>query len=116
MTMRALLAMTAEVLTRLGYEPVSFSDSQAALAAFEAAPGRFDVIVTDDLMPGLTGTELASLVRRRRPGMPIVLVSGYRAPILTRQAVDAGISELLKKPLQSSEIATTLARVLHRAA
>jgi CheY-like chemotaxis protein len=50
-----VLAVTAEVLARLGYEPVSFSDSHAALAAFEAAPGRFDIVVTDDLMPGLTG-------------------------------------------------------------
>jgi len=111
-----VLAVTAEVLTRLGYEPVSFSDSQAALAAFEAAPARFDVVVTDDLMPGITGTELASVVRRRRPDMPIVLVSGYSGPILTQQALAAGVSELLTKPLQLREIATTLARVLRRVA
>jgi PAS domain S-box-containing protein len=111
-----LLAVTAEVLSRLGYEPVSFSDSHAALAAFEAAAGRFDVVVTDDLMPGLTGTELARVVRRRRPGLPVVLVSGYSGPLLTQQALAAGISELLTKPLQSREIATTLARVLRRAA
>ena len=111
-----LLAVTAEVLSRLGYEPVSFSDSHAALAAFEAAPGRFDVVVTDEVMPGLTGTGLASVLRRRRPALPIVLVSGYSGPILTQQALAAGVSELLIKPLQSREIATTLARVLHRAA
>jgi CheY-like chemotaxis protein len=110
-----VLAVTAEVLTRLGYEPVSFSNSEAALAAFEAAPGRFDVVVTDDLMPGLTGTGLARVVRRRRPDLPIVLVSGYSGPILTQHALAAGVSELLTKPLQSREIATTLARVLHHA-
>jgi PAS domain S-box-containing protein len=112
----SLLAATAEVLSRLGYEPVSFSDSQAALAAFEAAPGRFDVVVADEVMPGLTGTGLASALRRRRADLPIVLVSGYSGPILTQQALAAGVSELLTKPLQSREIATTLARVLHRAA
>jgi CheY-like chemotaxis protein len=111
-----LLAVTAEVLSRLGYEPVSFSDSHAALAAFEAAPGRFDVVVTDEVMPGLTGTGLASVLRRQRPDLPIVLMSGYSGPILTQQALAAGVSELLAKPLQSREIATTLARVLHRAA
>ena len=112
----SLLAATAEVLVRLGYEPVSFSDSQAALAAFEAAPGRFDVVVADEVMPGLTGTGLASVLRRRRADLPIVLVSGYSGPILTQQALAVGVSELLTKPLQSREIATTLARVLHGAA
>ena len=109
-----LLAMTAEVLTRLGYEPASFSDSQTALAAFEAEPRSFDVVITDDVMPGLTGTGLARRLHRRRPDLPIVLVSGYSGPALTRQALIAGVSELLAKPLQSGQIATTLARVLHR--
>jgi PAS domain S-box-containing protein len=111
-----LLVATAEVLSRLGYEPVSFSDGHAALAAFDAAPGRFDVVITDEVMPGLTGTGLASVLRRRRVDLPIVLVSGYSGPILTQQALSAGVSELLTKPLQSREIATTLARVLHRTA
>jgi FixJ family two-component response regulator len=106
--------MTAEVLTRLGYEPVSFSDSHAALAAFEAEPRSFDVVITDDVMPGLTGTGLAQRLHHRRPDLPIVLVSGYGGPALTRQALIAGVSELLAKPLQSRQIATTLARVLHR--
>ncbi len=109
-----LLAMTAEVLTRLGYEPASFSDSQTALAAFEAEPRSFDVVITDDVMPGLTGTGLAQRLHRRRPDLPIVLVSGYSGPALTPQALIAGVSELLAKPLQSRQIATTLARVLHR--
>ena len=109
-----LLAATAEVLARLGYEPVSFSDSHAALAAFEATPERFDVVVTDEVMPGLTGTGLANVVRRHRPELPIVLLSGYSGPILTQQALAAGVSELLVKPLQSREIATTLTRVLNR--
>jgi len=55
-------------------------------------------------------------VRRRRPDLPIVLVSGYSGPLLTQQALAAGVSELLTKPLQSREIATLLARVLHRTA
>jgi CheY-like chemotaxis protein len=110
-----VLAMTAQVLSRLGYEPVSFSDSRAALAAFEAAPRSFDVVVTDDVMPGLTGTGLASVLRGRRRELPIVLVSGYSGPILAQRALAAGVSELLVKPLQSRDIAAALARVLHAA-
>jgi predicted ATPase/signal transduction histidine kinase/CheY-like chemotaxis protein len=109
-----VLAAATDVLSRLGYEAVSFSDSHAALAEFEAAPERFDVVVSDEVMPGLTGTGLARVLRHRRPDLPIVLVSGYSDAILTQNALAAGVSELLTKPLQSREIATTLARVLHR--
>jgi predicted ATPase/signal transduction histidine kinase/GAF domain-containing protein/ActR/RegA family two-component response regulator len=108
----SLLALAAEVLARLGYEPVSFSDSYAALAAFNAEPGSFDVVITDDVMPGLTGTALAKRLRRQRPDLPIVLVSGYSDPNLTEQTLAAGITALLAKPVQSRQIATTLARVL----
>jgi predicted ATPase/signal transduction histidine kinase/ActR/RegA family two-component response regulator len=109
----SLLALMAEVLERLGYQPVSFSGGHAALAAFEAAPRSFDVVITDDVMPGLTGTGLATALRRRRPDLPIVLMSGYTGPALTQQALAAGVSELLVKPLLSRQIATTLDRVLH---
>jgi predicted ATPase/signal transduction histidine kinase/CheY-like chemotaxis protein len=110
----SLLALTAEVLARLGYEPVSFSNSDAALAAFEAEPRSFDAVITDDVMPGLTGTVRATQLRRRRPDFPIILVSGYSGPILTQQALAAGVSELLVKPLQSRQFAAALDRVLHR--
>jgi signal transduction histidine kinase len=112
-----VLAATAEVLSRLGYEAISFSDSHAALAAFEAAPQRFDVVVTDETMPGLTGTGLARMLRSHRPDLPIVLMSGYTGAIQTQQVLATDVSELLSKPIQSHEMATTLARVLlHRRA
>jgi signal transduction histidine kinase len=110
----SVLAAATDVLSRLGYEAVSFSDSHAALSAFEAAPERFDVVVSDEVMPGLTGTGLSRVLRHRRPDLPIVLMSGYSSAILEKDALDAGVSELVTKPLQSREIATTLARVLHR--
>jgi signal transduction histidine kinase/DNA-binding response OmpR family regulator len=111
-----VLAATAEVLARLGYEAVSFSDGHAALAAFEATPERFDVVVTDEAMPGLTGTGLARMLHSHRPDLPIVLVSGYTGGIQAQQAHAAGVSEVLSKPAQSHEMATVLARVLHRTA
>ena len=68
------------------------------------------------LRPGLTGTELARALRNHRPDLPVVLMSGYTGAIPTQQALAAGVSELLSKPIQSHEMATTLARVLHRGA
>ena len=111
-----LTVMTAEVHTQLGYEAATFSDSRAALEAFEAAPDSFQVMVTDEVMPTLTGTELSRRMRSLRPDLPIVLMSGYSGPMLTQQALSAGVSELLKKPVQSRELAEALARALRRAA
>jgi nitrogen-specific signal transduction histidine kinase/CheY-like chemotaxis protein len=108
----SLVAVTSEVLLRLGYEPVGFTDSRAALAAFESAPGRFDAAIMDEVMPRLTGTEFAALLRRRRADLPIVLVSGYIGPMLAERAHNAGVTEILKKPVQSREIAEALAHVL----
>jgi len=109
----ALVAVTAEVLKHIGYEPVGCSDGAAALAAFEA--GHIDAVIADEVMPGLTGTELARALRRHRADLPIVLMSGYSGPMLSERALAVGITEVLKKPVQSREIASALARALKRA-
>jgi PAS domain S-box-containing protein len=109
---RALVAVAAELLKRLGYEPLAFSDGRSALAAFEAQPERIDAVVADEVMPGLTGTELAQALRRRRPDMPIVLVSGFIGPMMTERALAAGVNEILKRPVRSRDVAAVLARLL----
>jgi CheY-like chemotaxis protein len=73
---------------------------------------RFDAVVADEVMPGLTGTELARRVRARRADLPIILVSGYIGPMMAERAQAAGVDEILKKPVQSRELAAALARVL----
>ncbi|HTG98494.1 MAG TPA: PAS domain S-box protein [Burkholderiales bacterium] len=109
----ALVAVTSEVLKHIGYEPVGCSDGAAALAAFDS--GHIDAVIADEVMPGMSGTQLATALRRKRADLPIVLVSGYTGPILTERALGAGVTEILKKPVQSREIARALARVLHSA-
>jgi PAS domain S-box-containing protein len=110
----ALVAVTSEALRRFGYEPVGCSDGAAALAAFDG--GRIDAVIADEVMPGLSGTQLARALRRRRADLPIVLVSGYTGPMLSERALAVGVTEILKKPVQSRDIASALARVLRRAA
>jgi PAS domain S-box-containing protein len=109
----ALLAVTCEVLKHIGYEPVACADGSAALAAFQS--DRIDAVIADEVMPGITGTQLARALRGRRADLPIVLVSGYSGPMLTERALAAGITEVLKKPVQSRELAAALARALKRA-
>ncbi len=108
-----LVAVTTEVLSRLGYEAVGFSNSREALAQVEAAPARFDAVITDEVMPGLSGTELAERLRALRPNLPVVLVSGYIGPMMTERAHAAGVGRILKKPVQSRETASALAELLH---
>ena len=109
---RALVALTEEMLARLGYEPVGFDSSAVALRAFQAQPQRFDVILTDEAMPELTGTDLAREIRRLRSDVPIILMSGYGGTQLATRATRSGVSEVLRKPLQSRELGEALARVL----
>ena len=108
-----LVAVTTEVLSRLGYKAIGFSNGRDALAEVQAAPTRFDAVITDEVMPGLSGTELAQRLRLLRPDLPIVLVSGYIGPMMSERAHAAGIGRILKKPVQSRETASALAELLH---
>ena len=109
---RALVALSEEMLAQIGYEPVGFESSTAALRAFQAQPRRFELILTDEAMPELTGTDLAREIHQVRPEIPIILMSGYGGTQLTARATANGVNAVLRKPLQSRELAETLARVL----
>jgi CheY-like chemotaxis protein len=111
----ALVALAEEMLAELGYEPVGFNSSVAALRAFRDDPQRFDVILTDEAMPDLVGTELAREIRQVAPAVPIVLMSGYGGSQLAQRAAAIGINEVLRKPLQRRDLADSLARVLDTA-
>jgi signal transduction histidine kinase/CheY-like chemotaxis protein len=110
-----LLALTCESLKRLGYEPAGFANAGAALAEFERAPERYDAVLTDEVMPDFTGTQLATVLRGRRANLPIILVSGYVGAMITELATSAGVGEILKKPVHAQELASALARALGRA-
>jgi CheY-like chemotaxis protein len=109
---KPLVALAEEILAELGYEPIGFSSSPAALEAFREAPRRFDIVLTDETMPELIGTDLARQIRLLRPDIPIVLMSGYSGPQLLERARAIGIREVLRKPLQSRDIAECFGRVL----
>src|SRR5712692_10042146 len=108
----SLVAVAEETLAALGYEPVGFDSSVAALQAFRADPQRFDLVLTDETMPDMSGVELVREVRRVRPELPIVLMSGYSGAQLTARARAAGAGEVLRKPLVRRDIAEALGRAL----
>jgi PAS domain S-box-containing protein len=112
---KALMLLAEEMLAALGYEPAGFSRAGDALAEFHADPARFDAVVIDHLMPGMTGIELARHLRETVPDIPIVLVSGYTGPLLTQEALSAGVAQILTKPLDFRQLAEAMARALLRA-
>jgi PAS domain S-box-containing protein len=109
---RPLVELAEEIAAQVGYEPVGFNVSRAALDAFRAAPHRFDAVITDEAMPELTGIELARRVREIRPAMPVILMTGYGSAELMTEAARIGVSEVLRKPLRRADLADALARVL----
>jgi signal transduction histidine kinase/ActR/RegA family two-component response regulator len=106
---RPLVLLGEEMLAMLGYEPVGYCSSRAALEAVRADPRRFDLVLTDEIMPEMTGRELAAEIRRIRPDLPVVLMSGFAGSIDSGRIRAAGIREVLHKPLLSATIARCLA-------
>jgi CheY-like chemotaxis protein/two-component sensor histidine kinase len=107
-----LLRLATETLSDLGYTMVGFSASAAALAVFLADPDRFDAVITDESMPGLSGSDLISRIRAVKPRVPIVLVTGLVNASVVQRAKDAGATEVLRKPLSSRQLAMSVERVL----
>jgi PAS domain S-box-containing protein len=109
---RALVGLAEEITAGLGYEPVGFTSSSAALQAFQAAPQRFDLVLTDESMPDLQGTDLAREIRHIRPAIPIIVMSGFGGAQLANRAAAIGVSAVLRKPLRNRELAESLNRIL----
>ena len=108
----SLVMLMTDTLSDLGYRPIGYTSSAAALAAFQARPGDFDVVVTDERMPGLSGTALVGEVRGLRSDIPILLASGFLGGTIREQAYAAGADEVLQKPIASRELALALARAV----
>jgi PAS domain S-box-containing protein len=104
-----VLAALEEMLATLGYEPAGFGDSREALEAVRADPQRYDAVVSDEVMPGLTGTQMSIELRKLNPALPILIASGYGGSGFETRALSAGVNRVLKKPYRMTEIADVLA-------
>jgi PAS domain S-box-containing protein len=106
--------MAARMLTRLGYEVTSQTSPTEALASFRSNPQAFDLILSDFTMPGMTGIDLARELRKDRPDIPIVLCTGFNERLLEENARELRIEEIVLKPLERSQLAELVRRVLDR--
>jgi|GEM_PF-2541258 len=108
----ALVDVGRQVLELLGYQVTRKTNSQEALELFRAAPGDFDLVVTDQTMPGLTGADLSGEILKIRPDIPIILCTGFSAQISPEKAKALGVRRLVMKPLVAREIAEIIRVVL----
>ncbi|MBN2528660.1 MAG: response regulator [Deltaproteobacteria bacterium] len=111
--MLTILGKTA--LEQLGYKVTTVADGVTALAMFTDEPNRFDIVITDQTMPQMTGENLARQILEIRPDMPIILCTGYCSTIDESKARTLGIKELMLKPVQMGHLATMVRELLDSA-
>jgi CheY-like chemotaxis protein/two-component sensor histidine kinase len=93
----SIVSLATHLLGRRGYRVSGYTDPLEALAAVRADPGQFDLAVTDYNMPGMSGLEVARTLRELRADLPVILISGYITEELQRDALAAGVRELIFK-------------------
>lgn len=108
----SLADMGKIMLERLGYDVTVRTDSTKALTIFENAPKEFDIVITDQTMPNITGSELAQRMMQIRPDIPIILCTGYSNLIDEVSAKALGIKGFVLKPLNKNILANLIRKVL----
>jgi len=109
---QALVDIGKKMLEYLGYKVSVRTSSIEALELFRAKGGQFDLVITDMTMPNMTGDKLAREIMRIRPGIPIILCTGFSEHISEEKAKEMGIREFVMKPLVMGDLARTIRRVL----
>lgn len=100
-------------LEQLGYSVTTEMSSSAALDTFEKNPDKYDLVVTDQTMPDMTGAEMAKIMMTLRPDLPVILCTGFSSLISQEQAYEMGIKRYLMKPVSISELAPVVRKVLN---
>jgi len=109
---QALVTLTVKTLERNGYRSCGFTQAIQAIEAVRNHPRKFDLVVTDYTMPGFSGIQVAKQLLHLRPGLPVLLTSGYVTDDLRKRAEDVGISQVLHKPHSANELCAAIQRAL----
>jgi PAS domain S-box-containing protein len=102
-------------LDKLGYEVESFTDPRQAWELFQNNPERFDVVISDQTMPGITGTELFRKIGELAPDLPQILCSGRKSAISQEQIKKLNIQAILRKPILMKDLAQALYKIFQEA-
>ncbi len=107
-----LLDLISEVLEEHGYSVTALTSGADALSVFLGRPTEFDLIVADEKMPQLSGTDLAQEILRIRPDIPVILYTDYPEISSEKKARAIGVRAILRKSSRTEELALYIRRVL----
>ncbi|MDO9633255.1 MAG: response regulator, partial [Humidesulfovibrio sp.] len=107
-----LLAVWREALAGMGYQVTTATSGEEALVLFAEAPDGFDLVLTDQIMPGLSGTDFVGGVRALRPGLPVIVWTGYSDVAAREAAAGLDVFEILAKPVRQADLGRCLERAL----
>lgn len=111
---KELAQLGQRLLIKKGYQVDFFTDSTAAYEVFAADPQGFDLVITDQNMPGMNGIQLAGKILRLRPDIPILVCTGYSTGFSRWNFQEHGFSELLVKPYQPAELLSAIRTIFAR--
>jgi CheY-like chemotaxis protein len=106
--------VTGRILRELGYTVLEAGSAAEARSVAATAGGRIDLLLTDVVMPGGSGRDLADALTQARPDLPVVFMSGYTADVILRQGIVHDKVALLAKPFTADALADTLRKALDR--
>lgn len=107
-----LVELNNERLTKLGYEVIATTSSSEALELFKREPYRFDLVITDYMMPHMTGMDLARQMLKVRSDIPIILCTGYDETVIPEKGRKTGIKEFVMKSVSKRDMVAAIRRAL----
>jgi CheY-like chemotaxis protein len=107
-----LANLSAQVLTSMGYRVTTMTISTKAMELLTTNADNFDIVITDQTMPGITGKELIAQLKKIRADIPTILCTGYSSKIDAVKAAELGISAFLMKPVELTKLLQTVRSVL----
>jgi PAS domain S-box-containing protein len=108
----AIAEITILLLSNIGYDVSGFTDPSKALDTFREDPLGYDLLITDQTMPGMTGLELAANIRKIRSDMPVIICSGFSEQLTPEKIEQAGIDMFIIKPLTIMNLSESIRKTL----
>lgn len=108
----AIIDILTLSMKKLGYSVTATTSSKEAIELFRAQPESFDLVISDQTMPNITGEKLCRMLQEIRPDVPIIMCTGYSSKMDQERAQDLGISRFILKPVSRWELALSLREAL----
>ncbi len=109
---KEITTMANQMLTRLGYIVTTLTNSVKAYDIFEKQPEKYDLVITDQVMPNLLGSQLATKIRKIKPGIKIIIITGYSDSINAEKIKELGFNGFIIKPLILRDLCITIRNVI----